>query len=168
MADDANSTVIWKDIPGYEGIYEVSSLGRVRNSSGLVLKRRIQWTGYDSAVLSINGKPKPFMVHRLVCAAFIGPRPDKHEVNHIDGDRQNNCVENLEYVTRSQNQLHRRVTGTAAFGERNGNSKLKPEDVMEIRRLRKEGVKRITLASRYRVSVYLITKITSRNNWPHL
>lgn len=168
MADDAISTVIWKDIPGYEGIYEVSSHGRVRNRFGVVLRRRIKWNGYDEAALNKNGKATPFKVHRLVCAAFIGQCPDKHEVNHIDGNRQNNCVENLEYVTRSQNQLHRRVTGTSACGERNANSKLKSKDVIEIRRLRKQGVKRKTLASRYRVSVYLITKITNRNSWTHL
>lgn len=168
MADEAISNEIWKDIPEWEGLYEVSSLGRVRNRHGLILKRRIQWTGYNAAVLWKNNVGKPYFVHRLVCAAIIGPRPERYDVNHIDGDRLNNSVENLEYVTRSQNQLHRRVTGTAALGEMNGQSKLTAENVLEIRKLRAEGVRRITLASRYRVSVYLITAITSRKIWTHI
>lgn len=168
MANAAISNEIWKDIPGWVGLYEVSNLGRVRNRHGLILKPRVQWTGYNTAALSRNGRARQFMVHRLVCAAFIGPRPERYDVNHIDGDRLNNSVENLEYVTRSQNQLHRRVTGTAALGEMNGRSKLTAENVIEIRKQRAAGVKRITLASRYRVSVYLITKITSREIWNHI
>lgn len=168
MAADADSNEIWKDIPGWEGAYQVSNQGRVRNRKGLVLKPRVQWTGYDCAVLWRSSVPSRYYVHRLVCAAFIGPRPENYDVNHIDGVRLNNRVENLEYVTRSQNQLHRRVTGTAAIGEMNGQSKLTAENVIEIRKLRKAGVKRITLASRYRVSVYLITAITSRKIWTHI
>lgn len=168
MAADANNNEIWKDIPGWEGAYQVSNQGRVRNRKGLVLKPRVQWTGYDCAVLWRSNVPSRYYVHRLVCAAFIGPRPDNHDVNHIDGVRLNNFVGNLEYVTRSQNQMHRRITGTAGFGEKNGNSKLTASDVLEIRRLRAAGVSRIDVAKTYGVTVFLISKITSRELWHHI
>lgn len=168
MAADANSNEIWKDIPGYEGRYEVSSHGRVRTSKGLILKRRVLWTGYDRASLTKDRKVRHFAVHRLVCAAFIGPIPEGKEVNHIDGVRLNNRIENLEYVTRLQNLLHKRVTGTDGRGETNPNARLSAREVIEIRRLRAGGTPRKSLAAMYGVTVHMISKITARKNWTHI
>ncbi len=105
----------WLPVLNYEGLYEVSNLGRVRPAKPRykdvpILKTRI-CRGYERVTIYKNGKRKDFQVHRLVADAFI-PNPDnKPQVNHIDGNKLNNVVENLEWVTRSENQLHAKRTG---------------------------------------------------------
>lgn len=98
---------IWKDIPDYEGLYQVSNLGRVKGLiRGKILKQSILTNGYLNVWLSKDGRVKIKRVHRLVAMAFI-PNPDnKPQVNHIDKDVTNNCVNNLEWVTASENQMH--------------------------------------------------------------
>lgn len=170
MADASNndSIGVWKPVVGWEDLYEVSEYGRVRNRSGYVLNRRISIYGYDCPGLSRHSTQKYYMAHRLVAAAFIGPCPEGKEVNHIDGNRLNNHVSNLEYVTRRENILHQRTLGTDPTGERNPNSKLTAPEVLEIRRLRKEGVPRRVLSDRFGVTIYMISKITNRENWKHV
>lgn len=105
----------WRSIQGYEGLYEVSNRGRVRSLprkdfAGRRLKGRILAPGTKSnGYLSVNlsfGEKKNIHIHDLVTSAFLGKKPKGHEVNHIDYDRSNNRVENLEYVTHSENVLH--------------------------------------------------------------
>lgn len=105
-------TEVWKDVKGYEGFYQVSNLGRVKSlpRNGTVKRERIltphRVGGYLHAELNMRGVHKGKKIHRLVAEAFI-PNPDnKREVNHIDGNKHNNTVENLEWVTSSENQLH--------------------------------------------------------------
>lgn len=98
---------IWKDIEGYEGLYQVSSLGRVRRVKSLkigkILKPCKNLKGYCIVVLSKNGKHKTLTIHRLVAQTFI-PNPDKLPcVNHKDEDKTNNRVENLEWCTYEYN-----------------------------------------------------------------
>ncbi len=104
----------WKPVLGYEGLYEVSSEGRVKsfhNSKvGEVRKLGISKKGYKTVELRKNGIGKLRSVHVLVCEAFHGPKPSpNHEVNHKgkDGDKTNNRERNLEWTTRSQNAKHR-------------------------------------------------------------
>lgn len=100
---------MWKPIDGYNGLYEVSNLGRVRNSNGLVMKQRPRKDGYVRLLLFRNGtgyKYKSEYIHILVAKAFI-PNPEgKSEVNHIDANKSNNVVSNLEWVTRRENHFH--------------------------------------------------------------
>ena len=101
---------IWESVKGYEGLYEVSNLGRVRTlkratTSGVVLKQAVKH-GYMHVCLSKDGKPSTKRVHRLVAEAFIANPMDKPVVNHIDGDKTNNAVSNLEWATNSENELH--------------------------------------------------------------
>ena len=99
----------WRDIEGYEGIYQISSYGRARSfkfNKIKILKPIKNNQGYLSYILSINGNRKQYRAHRLVAKAFIPNTENKEEVNHIDGDKQNNNVLNLEWVTRSENQQH--------------------------------------------------------------
>lgn len=91
----------WKDIPGYEGVYEISNLGRVRRN-GKILKP-LKDSGYLRAHLSKNGIAKKVLIHRLVAFAFI-PNPNNYpEINHKDEDKTNNTVENLEWCSREYN-----------------------------------------------------------------
>jgi hypothetical protein len=111
----------WKDVQGYEGLYQVSNLGRVKSLSHVnylgrlrqecILGNRLSDRGYHTAVLYNNGKSKSFRVHRLVANAFIENPNNKPHVNHIDGVKSNNLVSNLEWVTISENQKHAFKTG---------------------------------------------------------
>ena len=121
---------IWKDIKGYEGLYQVSNLGKVKSLkkevnfySGLykeVKKRKYKERiinlkktnrGYMNITLYKNGIRKHFNVHRLVADTFILNPNNLPEVNHKDGNKENNCVDNLEWVTRSENMQHSLKTG---------------------------------------------------------
>ena len=103
---------VWKDIPGYEGLYQVSNLGNVRSLRyrnrdevrELFLKPHNQ--GYLQVELHKDGKRKMFTVHRLVAMAFVDGYEEGKQVNHIDENKKNNVSTNLEWVTVSQNVLH--------------------------------------------------------------
>ncbi|ADI23905.1 HNH endonuclease family protein [Enterococcus phage EFRM31] len=99
----------WKDIKGYEGLYQVSNLGRVKSlkfGKERILKTGVDRYGYISVNLYKNNKRKLCKVHRLVAQAFIPNHENKPQVNHIDEDKTNNMVSNLEWVTAKENVNH--------------------------------------------------------------
>lgn len=109
-------TEIWKDIPEYEGIYEISNFGRVKSLSILVngkrisrckiLKNKNNGNGYLIVSLTKDGKPKNKYVHILVGKCFIPNPSNKPQINHKDGIKCNNNYSNLEWVTQSENNIH--------------------------------------------------------------
>lgn len=109
----------WRWIEGYEGLYMVSDHGRVmgtpkRTHYGHVLVLRKKRTGYVHVCLTKDGEKRYFAVHRLVARAFVSNPEHKPEVNHLNGIRSDNRAENLEWVTRSENEKHAfRVLGKA-------------------------------------------------------
>ena len=97
----------YKNIIGFNGVYQISNLGNVRNiKTNKILKPRIHTNGYLRVSLCINGLAKDYLIHRLVASTFINNPLNKSDVNHIDGNKQNNNLINLEWATRSENQKH--------------------------------------------------------------
>jgi len=130
-----NQNEIFKDILGYEGLYQISNLGNVKSlfrykPNGQEVKEKIlssccDTVGYPCTSLWKNGRGKKFRNHRLVASAFIGEIGYKMEVNHIDGLKTNNNISNLEIVSRSENIIHAYRTGLrgSSASVKNGNYK---------------------------------------------
>lgn len=97
---------IWKDVEGYEGLYEVSNLGRIRRDGMVLSANRNPKSGYLSVQLCKDGKLKRLYIHRLVATAFIQNPQGFRCVNHKDEIKQNNCVENLEWCTQKYNNRY--------------------------------------------------------------
>lgn len=103
---------VWKDIPGYEGLYKVSDLGSILNlHTNKFLKKRLSTNGYYVVDLRKNHRSRVFRVHRLVALSFIPFVDGKPFVNHVDGNKLNNNVSNLEWCTQSENVYHAYNTG---------------------------------------------------------
>ncbi len=99
---------IWRAIEGYDGRYAISSWGRIKNAKGLLTPFK-NHKGYLRITLYKDGKPSNHRVNRLVAKAFISNPYNLPEVNHIDGNKQNNSFSNLEWVTGEQNRAHERL-----------------------------------------------------------
>lgn len=101
---------IWKDIDGYEGIYQVSSLGRIKSFSmvnkGKIRKPNVDRYGYVHVNLSKDGKVKNPTIHRLVAFAFLKEHAENKFINHKDGNKSNNSIENLEWCSHKENISH--------------------------------------------------------------
>ena len=159
---------IWKDIEGYEGLYQVSTYGNIkslpkvrRNGTGTyiqkerLLKPSNTSTGYKKVELCKDGKRKGFKVHRLVAIAFI-PNPDnKPEVNHIDGNKINNNIDNLEWVTSSEKTIHAYETGLSP--------NKKELDEIRIIELYNKGTSKEEISRMFDVSNVVIARILKEN-----
>lgn len=114
LNNNNNNTEIWKPAVGFETLYEVSNMGNVRNMRGKVLAKHIINSGYHKLAFTVNNKTYNKLVHRLVAEAFL-PNPDNlREVNHINEDKLDNRLSNLEWVSSSANTQHSIATGTYA------------------------------------------------------
>ena len=103
---------IWKDIKGFKNLYQISNLGNIKSLNAYghnkkkLLKPFIDKNGYLNIILSKNKKKKYCLVHQLVAKAFIKNPNNYNEVNHLDGNKENNCVDNLEWCDRKHNIRH--------------------------------------------------------------
>lgn len=167
---------IWVDIKDYEGFYQVSNLGRVRSlprwvkgkgksiqlRDGFYLKVDIA-KGYERVTLFKNNNRKRVMVHRLVAQHFVDNPKNKPEVNHIDGNKRNNKLTNLEWVTSSENQLHAFKTGLQKPTK--SNKRLEYSDVCRIREMLDEGMKQTKIAKIFDVYPSTISSIKTGKYW---
>jgi hypothetical protein len=171
----------WKPIKNYEGLYEVSSEGRVKSLAKkrlggrykclMLYKERIlkpgkNAQGYLKLDLCKNGKTKTHRINRLVAAAFMGE--SFLECNHIDGNKENNCVSNLEYCTCSENHKHAYKTGLMdRRGERHHLAKLNNETVKNIRGNKfRLTVQEFSLL--YEISISAVWNVIKRKSWVHV
>lgn len=168
MADNDSSIEEWRDIPGYEGLYSASDMGRIRTRRGRVLKERLNWGGYNRIRLTKDGRGKDIYAHVLVAAAFIGPKPAKHDVNHINNVRADNRIGNLEYVTRSENIQHQRQFNNFPALEKNPRARLTQDQVREIRIRRKNGETMYAMAKEYGVHKNTIRMAAIGETWPNI
>jgi hypothetical protein len=164
----------WRDIPGYEGWYQVSSFGKAKRSKGGPSTRPGRemkpWTdsgGYLQVELHCGEMVKTESVHKLVMISFLGVPPPGLEINHIDGNKKNNYISNLEYVTKSQNIRHAYKTGSISpkRGESNGNSKLSLREVEEIRKRSAAGDRMVVLSKEFGVGRTEIYNIVRGKTW---
>lgn len=169
----------WRDVPGYEGRYQVSNMGRVRSQyvvggRGKLGPWRIrkQATHHTSAyrylILNGNERTKDVFVHVLVLLAFVGPPPEGFRASHLDGNRGHNALSNLVWESMSQNMLRKLEHGTMANGTRNGSVKLSEEQVREIRTLRLAHMKKADIAKQFGIGTSQVGRICRGQSWAHL
>lgn len=170
----------WKPIIGFEDSYEISNYGNVKSIDRIVpttnrhkkehiMKPSVK-KGYLVIRLQYLGKNKYSLIHRLVAEHFLIKQYENHEVNHIDGNKKNNYVNNLEWVSRSDNHIHAHQLGLkkSNLGEKSNLTKLKTEEVLIIRELCNKGEYYNTIAKKFNISISQVKRIHKRINWKHL
>lgn len=166
---------IWAAIKGFEGLYEISSQGRVasfQKGPRHILSPGPHTAGYLQVILSGRGIGKPRTLHRLVAEAFLGWEHGV-EVNHKNGNKHDNRLENLELMTRSENILHRIHTLKASIGRRykgseHYNALLTEDKVLKIRSRQLDGLSYHKLAAEFGISKSTIAHVVRRHNWTHV
>jgi lambda repressor-like predicted transcriptional regulator len=169
----------WLPVVGFESLYEVSDQGHVQRIAGWcdgrkrkfgVLSSQPSKRGYCKITL-FNARKKSYVrVHKLVMAAFIGPLPLNHAINHKNGVKHDNRLENLEYVTHSENTLHMyHVLKVKHFrGSEAKNAKISEDEAIAMRVLRRKGWKLKQLAELFGLSASSICWICKNKTWKHV
>lgn len=187
MAEQADiiDSEIWKDVVGWEGLYQVSSHGRVKSLTRMVRGKGESFqerpgtirkpysdpeTGYQMVKLCDGPqKTKHIRVHILVCTAFHGPKPGpKYHVAHWDGDNGNNRKGNLRWATASENAQDQIRHGRTQQGVKNVNAKLDPDKVREIRRRAAMGESGLSISKSYKISPSSACHVINRETWKHV
>ncbi len=172
--------IMWKKYKNT--FYEISEIGEIRSidrlayypqnggwilKKGKILNPGTNSCGYKSAVLYIDGKQCSKTIHSLVAETFIGERPNGLFINHIDGNKLNNCVSNLEYVTPKENINHAHSIGLfpSRKGKNNPNAKLDESKLNDILSLRKFGLKQKTIAEILEISQQTVSAVLCKRVW---
>ncbi len=165
-----NENAGFKDIPGYEGLYEVSTLGEVRSKRTQKLLKPFDNRGYERVGLVANGSRKKYLVHRLVASAFIANPNGLKEINHINANKKCNTVENLEWSDRIENMRHAKEANLCwgPSGEKSHLSKITEHDVRQIRKLIELGNSDVSIAQMFGVSDGCVHGIKHGKTWRHV
>lgn len=158
----------WKPIPGWDQYYEVSSDGYIRRiHTGRILRPCLTHYGYPSVSLRCPGRSQSMVVHRIVTLAFLGKREPGMTVNHKDGNKTNNRLDNLEYMSLRDNIRHAVKTLGFSVGSANSQAKLTEADAIQIRQLSK-SFKGVALAKRFATTPTNICRILKGKAWTHV
>lgn len=175
----------WVPVPGFEGFYEVSSIGRVRSvdhytepkvdsigrhqpralMKGKIIAQRKHQFGYWVVTLSKNNKIFTRVVHRLVAEGFYGPRPKGNVIRHLNGNPEDNRVENLAYGTQKENMQDAIQQDTVEHGERRGNALHTNEEIRQLKRDLICGMSTGEAAKKYKMPQSQVCKIADGNAW---
>lgn len=162
-----------KRISGYVD-YFATDRGRVLSLKGVGgvrvrdLARSENSSGYLHVRLSRDGKVTCFAVHDLIAKTFLGARPPDQEVAHTDGDKRNNCLDNLRYVSPKENAQDRESHGNTKRGNDNGNAKLTGDEVRAIRRAYSAGRTQQDIADEYGLSQPYVSVLVRGITWKHM
>lgn len=174
---------IWKEVKGYNGIYFVSNLGKVKSidhylegrlgsgkQTGRILKHQKCYKGYLRVSLCKNKIKFTTGVHRLVAIAFIPNTKNKPQVNHINGIKTDNRVDNLEWCTNAENQIHAVKNNLTNPNncEKHHNSKLTNEQVRTARRMHELGWSNKLLSKHYNITATAMSNILRRKTYINL
>ena len=160
----------WKDVPGWECLYQISSFGRVLSCRrGRNLTPMPGRKGYLRVALYRENRGKFVTIHSLVLLAFVGPRPKGLQGCHLDGNNIHNYLSNLAYGTPSENELQKQSHGNGIRGSKNPKSKLSQDQVSEIRSLCSvaQGVRGycVKIARRFAVDPSTVRSIRRGATW---
>lgn len=171
----------WKFVDGFEHNYMVNSLGQIKSiapsekhpKGNAILKPKKSGCGYLAVSLYKNKKPTTVSIHKIVAAAFLGDAPIGKNINHIDGNKKNNQLVNLEYTTYSENSNHAYLTGLlpiapTLIGEANGNASISEAQAIHAAIRIKFGDRPCDIAKEMNVSKWPIHDIKARRKWKHL
>ncbi len=161
----------WKDIPGHEGKYQASDLGRIRSlprrrTPGKVLVQNRTKAGHCRVHLGRDFRDTS--VHRVILETFFGPCPDGMEGCHKNGDPGDNRISNLRWDSRKGNHADKIIHGTSLHGSVNPKAKLRESDIPMIRSMSKSGVPGKHIAKRFGVTAANISSILKGKTWNHI
>lgn len=174
---------VWKDIKELDNYYEISNFGRIRSKSReikgpygtrftnvRIIASFITTKGYQGVRISLFGNKYNFFVHRLVALYFIPNTENKPQVNHKDGNKQNNNDWNLEWSTNKENCVHASIIKLSPMGERSYCAILDQNKVLAIRRLHKINpkFKKVKIAQKLGISLSALYQVIVRTNWKHI
>lgn len=177
---------IWKDIIGFEKVYQISNLGRLRslnrviilvrynkayrlNRKGKLMRPSLNTNGYPHVKLLNGDKKKVYSLHRLVALHFIDNLNNYEIVNHIDSVKTNNRVDNLEWCTEADNRTHaRKIFNDTTYGEECNLSKLTEDQVREIRTNGRMEMTNGQIGKLYNVSHETIRCVLNGKSWKHI
>lgn len=164
----------WKNIPGYEGLYQVSNLGQVRRLPKKIttksgwnqvhhggIKKLGTRNGYHYLWLFKSNVGKKFYVHELVAAAFICDRPRGYDIHHINHNRLDNRPENLQYISRGKHAMHH------SAGEKSSSSKVTESQVRQIKTLCKT-MRVVDVARKLGISYHIAWQVSHGKTWKHV
>lgn len=168
----------WKDVIRYEGLYQVSDMGRIKRvapGKGAIANKILRTTpdnfGYLRVTLYNNIKKKNLRIHRLVLEAFVGPCPDGMESCHNDGNTSNAVITNLRWATHASNLDDKKQHGTQTdqSGSYNNNAKMNESQVLEVKRMLKFGkYLQKEIAKQFGISKIVISDINTSKTWSHV
>jgi len=156
---------VWKEIP-FAPKYLVNEYGQVYSTKNKIILKTTMVRKYHRVSFIVDGKDKAYLVHRLVAIVFIENPENKPEVNHIDGNQNNNHVSNLEWVTREENQQHAFSLGlNTNKGEKNGRALMTPEQAVEIYKFMLAGASTNDAVLKYGFDRSTLRNIRIKKNW---